>query len=71
MTTWWRAGSFAPVMIGAPFASLLVLASQVKYRPISGPMKLAGSPAMTPSKSSGYRCASSSPSRPPVEQPLK
>ena len=32
---------------------------------------LAGAPAMIPSKSSGYRCASINASRPPSEQPLK
>ena len=31
----------------------------------------AGAPAMMPSKSSGYRCASISAWRPPFEQPLK
>jgi hypothetical protein len=34
-----------------------------------GAMFIAGAPAMIPLKSPGYRCASMSASRPPVEQP--
>jgi hypothetical protein len=58
-------------MTGEPSAAVFDRASQVWYTPPSGAKSLAGAAATMPSKSPGYRWASSSASRPPLEQPVK
>ena len=62
--------SLSAVNTGVPSARRFIFDSHAWYIP-SGPMMFVGDPTTMPSKSCGYRCASSKPSRPPVEQPLK
>ena len=67
----WSTGRSAALMISVPSAAMLARVFQPSENTTSGIVMLAGAPAMIPSKSVGYRWASTRAWRPPLEQELK